>query len=288
MSKSEYNFNKNLLKASSSNSLQEAKTEWVEVYEEVRLNKDGLCICQRNRLKFVKYFYNVKTKLTINVGSRCCKKFNFSVDKIKNKILEKIFKTNIVKGEYQVIDNIIAYTNSIENQLICHFEEYTNSKNIYQLKMITENIKYLIDIYKLDYLNDVYIILTNLIELIEKEKKEDEKLKIYCVEIHKRNYLPGNGTDIFISKHKFSSREECNKFISNLKIGITEISKYREENTIESAKILLNDEIIETFNKKIKTDERKQTDYEEKITNEGITYWYDSHKNISLYKNPYI
>ena len=47
------------------NSLQEAKTEWVEVYEEVRINKDGLCICQRNKLKFIKYFYNVKTKNTI-------------------------------------------------------------------------------------------------------------------------------------------------------------------------------------------------------------------------------
>jgi hypothetical protein len=105
--------------------------------------------------------------------------------------------------------------------------------------------------------------LINSIKLIEKEKEEEEKLKIYCVEIHKRNYLPGQGTDIFVNKHKFSSIEECEYFISKLKIGITEISKYREENTIECVKILLNTEIIKTFDKK--TIEVKQTDYEERI-----------------------
>ena len=85
MSKAKHNFDKNLLRASLSNSLREAKPEWVKVYQEVRSNKDGLCICQRNGLKFVNYFYNVKTKLTINVGSRCCIKFDFDVGKIKNK-----------------------------------------------------------------------------------------------------------------------------------------------------------------------------------------------------------
>jgi hypothetical protein len=252
----------------------------------VRPNKDGLCICQRNCLKFVKYFYNVKTKLTINVGSNCCKKFDFGVDKIKNKTLEEIFKKNIMKGEYEVIDNIIVYANTVENQLIRHFEEYIDSKNIYQLKKITEDIEKLIDDYKLDYLNNIYNNLINSIKLIEKEKEEEEKLKIYCVEIHKRNYLPGQGTDIFVNKHKFSSIEECEYFISKLQIGITQISKYREENTIECVKILLNTEIIKTFDKK--TIEVKQTDYEERINKDGITYWYHRNEHISLYKNPNI
>jgi hypothetical protein len=134
MSKAEFNFNENLLKASSSKFLQEAKTEWVEVYREERINKDGLCICQRNNLKYVIYFYNVKTKLTIIVGSKCCTKFNFGVDKIKNKILEEIFKNNIIKGDYQVINNIIEYTNSVENQLIEYFEKKYNLLHLFSFQ----------------------------------------------------------------------------------------------------------------------------------------------------------
>ena len=134
------------------------------------------CICQQKNIKFIKYFYNVKTKLTIIIGSECCKKFDSGVDKIKNKILENILKNNILKGEYQVIDNIIEYTNSVEKQLIEYFEKYTLSKNISVLKKNTEDIKTLIDDYKLNYLNDIYNILTNLIE------KEEEKLKVYSID----------------------------------------------------------------------------------------------------------
>ena len=178
-SKAEYNFNENLLKASSkpSNSLQEAKTEWVEVYTEVREKKDGQCICHRNGIKHVKYCYNIKTELTIMVGSACFKKFNFGVGKIKNKTLEDTLKINIIKGDYQVINNIIEYTNCVEKQLIEYFEKYTLSKNISELKKITEDIKILIDEYKLNYLLAIYNILTDLINLREKEKDEEEKKK---------------------------------------------------------------------------------------------------------------
>ena len=186
MSKAEYNFNQNLLKASSCNSLQEAKTEWVEVYEEVRINKDGLCICQRNKLKFVKYFYNVKTKNTIIVGSKCCKTFDFNANNIKNKILEKMLKNNILKGEYQIINNIIEYTNSVEKQLIEYFEKYTLSKNIFELKKATENIKNLIDEYKLNYLKDIY---STLITIMLEHLKLQEANEIYDKTIYdKKEY----------------------------------------------------------------------------------------------------
>jgi hypothetical protein len=176
MSKAEYNFNHNLLKASFSKSLQEAKREWFEIYQEERINKDGLCICQRNNLKIIKYFYNIKTKNTIIVGSRCCKKFDFIVDKFKNKILEDLFKNIIIKGEYQVIDNIVEYTISVEEQLIEYFKKYTITKNIPILKKITEDIKKIIDDYNFNYLNDIYNTLTNLIKLREKEEQEEEKI----------------------------------------------------------------------------------------------------------------
>jgi hypothetical protein len=280
MSKAEYNFNQNLLKASLSNSLQEAKKEWVKIFEETRMNKDGLCICQRKNIKYLKYFYNVKTKLTVIVGSSCCTKFNFDVDKIKNKILENILKNNILKREYQVIDNIIEYTNSVEKQLIEYFEKYTLSKNISTLKEATEEIKTLIDDYTLDYLNDIYNTLTNLINLIEKEEEEEEKLKVYSIQIYRRNYISGFGTDIFVDKHKFSSIEKCEDFISKLQIGITNINKYRHENTIECVKILLNNEIIKIFDGRTKTDGRKQLDYGGRVDKDGGTYWYNGYEHI--------
>lgn len=286
MSKAEYNFNQNLLKASSCNSLQEAKTEWVEVYEEVRINKDGLCICQRNKLKFVKYFYNVKTKNTIIVGSKCCKTFHFNANKIKNKILKEIIKNNILKGEYQVIDNIIEYTNSVEKQLIEYFEKYTLSKNISELKKVTEDIKILIDEYKLNYLLAIYNILTDLINLIEKEKEEEEKLKVYCIKIRRRNYIPGAGTDVFVDNYKFSSIKECEDCISKLQIGVTITSKYREENTIENVDILLNNKIIKHYNKK--NPFKVLSPWEERQTLDGKIYWYHSNKYISTYTNPHI
>jgi hypothetical protein len=286
MSKAEYNFNKNLLKASSCNSLQEAKTEWVEVYEEVRINKDGLCICQRNKLKFIKYFYNVKTKNTIIVGSKCCKTFDFNANKIKNKILKEIIKNNILKGEYQIIDNIIEYTNSVEKQLIEYFEKYTLSKNISELKKVTEDIKILIYEYKLNYLLDIYNILTDLINLREKEKEEEEKLKVYCIEIRRRNYIPGAGTDVFVDNYKFSTIKECEDCISKLQIGVTITSKYREENTIENVDILLNNKIIKHYNKK--NPFKVLSPWEERQTLDGKIYWYHSNKYISTYTNPHI
>jgi len=278
MSKAEYNFSRNLLKASSSNSLQEAKKEWLEVYNETRMTKDGQCICQRGGIKFIKYFYNVKTKLTICVGSTCCKKFDFGVDKIKNKILGDIFKNDILKGEYQVIDNIIEYTNSVKEQLINYFKTYTLSKTISTLKKAAEEIKTLINDYKLDYLNSIFNVLSNQIKLIE----EEEKLKVYSIEIYRKSYIEGFG-DIFVDKHKFSSIKECEDFISKLPIGITHNGKYRQENTNVCVKILLNNEIINIFNKKT-----KQSCWEERIDKDGKTYWYHIYKYETRFTNPNI
>lgn len=292
MTKAEFKFNQNLLKASSisCNCLQEAKIEWVEVCEEVRKNKDGLCICQRKNCKFIKYFYNINTKNTIIAGSTCCKNFDFNVNKIKNKILEDIFKKNILKGEYQIIDNIIEYTNSVEKQLIEYFEKYSYSENNFGLKKVTADIKILIDEYKLNYLLDIYNILTDLINLREKEKDEEDKLKIYCIEIHRRNYIPGAGTDIFVDNYKFSSIKECEDYISKLQIGVTITSKYRVENTIETVDILLNNKIIKHYNKKNPFNKLSYcvSSWEERQTLDGKIYWYHSNKYISTYTNPHI
>ena len=115
-----YKFNTNLLKASSSQILKDAKKEWRVIYEEERDKQDGLCICQRN-VKYVTYMYNVITQYTIIVGTKCSTKFNMNKTKLANNILNNILKRNLTKGEYTNIDNIITYCKSIEEELLNNF-----------------------------------------------------------------------------------------------------------------------------------------------------------------------
>ena len=61
-------------------------------------------------------------------------------------------------------------------------------------------------------------------------------------------------------------------------------SKYREENTILTVDILLNNKIIKHYDKKIKM----IYGYEKRKNKDGITYWYHPQTHISLYKNPNI
>ena len=96
----------------------------------------------------------------------------------------------------------------------------------------------------------IYNTLTDLINLKEKKKDEEDKLKIYCIEIHTRDYIPGYGTDIFVSNYKFTSIKECEDYISKLQIGITIYGKYRHEKTIEKVYILLNNKIIKHYGQK--------------------------------------
>lgn len=182
MNKAEYNFNQNILKASSVSckSIQEAILEW-EYFHEAK-SSDGLCICQR-KIKNVKYFINRKTKRKIMVGSTCCKHFVVNTIKIKNKILESYLKDTILKGEYQIIDNMIEYSNSIEQQLIEHFERYSSSKNMFQIKSAIREIQVLMDDYSFHELEGIFNtlsgVLSNRIELeeIEQKRTEDENIK---------------------------------------------------------------------------------------------------------------
>lgn len=135
LSKMKYKFNENLLKLSKNKNLEFAKTEWREIYRESRTEKTGLCICQ-HRLKNIIYMYNIYTKYTITVGSDCCKKFNLQLVKLDNTILKNVIGQMLVRGEYEynIIDNILEYTNDIQNQLIKYI------RNIYENEKILAKI----------------------------------------------------------------------------------------------------------------------------------------------------
>lgn len=299
MKKAEYKFDANLLKLSRSKDIAIAKTEWRTICKEEREERDGLCICQHT-LKNIIYMYNIFTKKTISVGTRCCKKFNLNTSGIDNNILKNVLSIMIRAGEYKIIDNILQYTADIQSQMIKYImDEYTYFYN----ENLLMNIKMLIDKYKLSYLQSVYdelisrkekereereesIRKTN--EKIEKERKErkeekeeTEKLKIYCVETH---YTIGDGTDIFVDKYKFLTKQECKDFISRLpKIGVT---VYSSAKTIKSINILLNDELIKHYENLPKTPALKSSAWKKKYAADGKVYWYDHKTRASVYLDP--
>jgi hypothetical protein len=96
MTTAKYNFNKNLIKASYKKDLCDAKNEWCIIGNESREYQNGLCICQR-KVKHIIYMYNLKTNLTIMVGSKCAKKFELTNNSLlNNNILRKILQSNFV------------------------------------------------------------------------------------------------------------------------------------------------------------------------------------------------
>ncbi len=59
---------------------------------------------------------------------------------LPNDILKELLKTNLEKGEYEVIDNIITYSNNIEEQLQKYFENrIKNNHNLNELIKIQTN-----------------------------------------------------------------------------------------------------------------------------------------------------
>ena len=62
--------------------------------------------------------YNSKTKKTILVGTRCCKKFNIKDAGIKNKLLRKVLQSSVKSGHYVIIDDVLEYSESITKKLI--------------------------------------------------------------------------------------------------------------------------------------------------------------------------
>jgi len=171
-----YRFEENLLKLSYNKNFDVATTEWKKIQEEKRDEQDRLCICQR-KVKNVIYMFNVITKHTIAVGTTCYDgKLKPSDDKIKNKLLNSILKKSIEKGEYVMINDIVAYSNSIENQLILLFEK---KRNRTELEDLINDVHDLIHNYGFISLHDVYVKLKTQLEELDLQE---------LINYHKQKY----------------------------------------------------------------------------------------------------
>jgi len=249
-----YNFDANLINASHDKELENAKKEWKFICEENRNVADGLCICQR-KVKNVIYMYNIKTKNTICVGSTCHKKFNMGNEKLSED-LTNIFKKKLEKGEYLIIDNIVSYSTSIEDELIEFFQNKMNINSIYILTTLSKEINILIKDYDLQYLHDIYIKICDKINQMCEKRKKDEESKIYSVKEFYRNYMPGMGTDYYEkTKYYCDSLEKCNEYISKRPIvGVVQYSGYGYttcEDIYLKYEILCKNEIIKTIGEEV-------------------------------------
>jgi len=77
---SKFKFEHNLKKASNSNNIKDAKSEWVILSDELRDSSDRTCICQ-HKIKYTWHLVNKINGNIIYVGRVCLKKFqNISTD----------------------------------------------------------------------------------------------------------------------------------------------------------------------------------------------------------------
>jgi hypothetical protein len=259
MATAKYKFNENLIKASHNKDLNNAKKEWHIIYQEKREKQDGLCICQ-HKVKNITYMYNPITKLTIIVGDICAKKFELNNNSvIPNNILKELLKNSLEKGEYEVIDNIITYSNNIEEQLKKYFENRIETNhNLNELIKIQTEIKELIDTYLLTYLNDnnyqklaIKISKINVNkQMINLHKQLIRTFLIYSIEIKKKV-----NNHIYNETIYFRDIDECNDYLSLLNpLGIRYTSIDRNSNEMLNTTLLQlvlrhNDKVIKTLQK---------------------------------------
>jgi len=169
-----YNFQENLFALSQEKfDKNSALDEWIEICRE---RKTNICICGRKLTANSIYMFNIYNLKTICVGTGCHKKFEF-LNKTKKDIYIDLIENIIIQGEYENINNLIEYSENIKLQVIKYFEnKYKNRHNISitVLEKIKEEIIYLINTYKVDYLNDI----SNEVDKLLQDKLEEEREKI--------------------------------------------------------------------------------------------------------------
>jgi hypothetical protein len=198
--------------------------------------------------------YNMKTNLSIIVDSQCAKKFELDKAKLlSNNILREILKNNLLKGDYETINNIIIYSNNIQEQFIKYIEDkIENNNNKFKLLEIQNEIKELIEIYSLKYLNNIYEIINNKLididkkikEHIEFERKEKERIEFERKEKERVEFEMVKKCIEFERSHEERiefEREEKER----LEIEIKEKSRIEFKKKIENRKKISN---IKCFN----------------------------------------
>jgi len=166
-----HKFKINLIKASCGENYEEAVKEW-EIIQDFK-GKNGLCICQR-KINNIIFMFNIVNKNIIMVGTKCYKKFNLQINEMNNNAFKKILKSIFKKGEYKIVDNVVEYCNLAKEKLLKHFTEKINELWCQEyLKKLLSDVDNLIKEYKLNYLEDIRVLISDKLKEIIKTNKEE-------------------------------------------------------------------------------------------------------------------
>jgi len=188
-----HKFKTNLLKASYSPDFEIAKTEWAKIDEERDLDEcdSQLCICQR-KVRNIIYMYNKTTNKSIFVGTKCYNKFELQSQTIKDEVYRNILLDAIKKGEYEVIDDIVIYSEYVMNR---HIEYYRNIIDINKNKLseLLSIRKQLIAAVEVPYLHQELTRVETFIKSLYaneiKNEKSIKRLRFLRVVLKEETYL---------------------------------------------------------------------------------------------------
>lgn len=153
-----YKFNQNLLKASNSENIDDAKKEWIFAFYTYipKLDDNYICICN-HKIQHINYFYNILNKNEIKCGTTCCKKFDFDNKEVNNKYLKPILKKFFEKrhkGEYKEI-SFPDYLELTKEQLYNDLNKYIKSLNLNKLDDLYKELEDCIKNYNLQFFIDI-------------------------------------------------------------------------------------------------------------------------------------
>ena len=103
---------------------------------------------------------------------------------LEHPILKVIFTNALTKGQYKIINNVVEYALDIPKEVVNHIQfKLDIATTSFKLNELKEEVKRLIDDYKIDYLGDSFTNIENKLaniikqenETIQKRQAEDEQ-----------------------------------------------------------------------------------------------------------------
>lgn len=211
----------NLKKVSVSNDNDKMLQEWVYIGRATRELRDGHCICSREDIKHVNYFYNIENGNLTEVGDGCIKRLRLDKYNKKNsKTHDTLLKIYTNPSRYKEID-VKAYLEMVFK----HFNEKIDSykDDIDELNKIYREISSAVEmkLYNNELMHNLLKkIINNINEIEDREaaklrnnklrRENKEKLcQLNFGKHKKRTYI-----DVFINDYEYIEELKEKKFVS--------------------------------------------------------------------------
>lgn len=188
MSKSPYNFEKNILGLSTPGmSIDRLPEEWIHVLYEESVDSQVKCICN-HVIRHVNRYLNTQTQRMINVGTGCIKKFHLGQCKSAKTLLTKLIIGS--RGDYEKIFDLIQYSDenwitfleSIQNNAISEWDNLAGLNEINEIiKAMSENH---IESTKLSILENI---VSEIQARLDKKAELEETHRVWTEKMNREN-----------------------------------------------------------------------------------------------------